>query len=243
MIFLGSIVNFSAIFVMAIIGSLLKKGIPDKIVKAITLVIGLFNVYIAFDGMFLGKGIINALIIIISLLFGTIIGELIDIDKAMNKLGEFAQKKFSKSEDKNNNFAQSFVSTTLLFCVGAMAITGAMQGAQGEHTILYAKSVLDGVNALIFASALGIGCILSAFTTFIYQGLITLIFSFILSSVDASNLLFSSIVNHMGCTGSLLILVIGLNLMNITNIKTANLIPAMFMPIAIVPLFNLLGIL
>lgn len=243
MIFLGSIVNFGAIFVMAIIGSLLKKGIPDKIVKAIILVIGLFNVYIAFDGMFLGKGIINALIIIISLLFGTIIGELIDIDKAMNKLGEFAQKKFSKSEDKNNNFAQSFVSTTLLFCVGAMAITGAMQGAQGEHTILYAKSVLDGVNALIFASALGIGCILSAFTTFIYQGLITLIFSFILSSVDASNLLFSSIVNHMGCTGSLLILVIGLNLMNITNIKTANLIPAMFMPIAIVPLFNLLGIL
>ena len=85
--------------------------------------------------------------------------------------------------------------------------------------------------------------ILSAFTTFIYQGLITLIFYFILNSLNASNMLFNSIVNHMSCTGSLLILVIGLNLMNITKIKTANLIPAMFMPIAIVPLFNLLSIL
>ncbi len=243
MIFLGSIVNFIAIFVMAIVGNLLKKGIPDKIIKAITLVIGLFNVYIAFDGMFLGEGVINALVIIISLLIGVIIGELIDIDKAMNKLGEFAQKKLSKSQDKNNNFSQSFISSTLLFCVGAMAITGAMQGAKGEHTILFAKSILDGVNALIFASALGIGCILSAFTTFIYQGLITLIFYFILNSLNASNMLFNSIVNHMSCTGSLLILVIGLNLMNITKIKTANLIPAMFMPIAIVPLFNLLSIL
>lgn len=245
MIFLGSIVNFLAIFVMAIIGSLLKKGIPERIVKSITLVIGLFNVYIAFDGMFLGDGVINGLVVILSLLIGVIIGELLDIDKAMNRLGNFAQKKFTKNKKQGdeNNFAQSFISSTLLFCVGAMAITGAMQGAQGDHTLLYSKSVLDGVNALIFASALGIGCILSAFTTFIYQGLITLIFYFVLNSVDQTNLLFNSIVNHMSCTGSLLILAIGLNLMGITKIKTANLIPAMFTPLLVVPIFNLLSIL
>ena len=243
MILLGSIVNFFAIFIMAIIGSLLKKGIPEKFVKSITLIIGLFNIYIAFDGMFLGKGIINALIVILSLLIGVIIGELIDIDKAMNKLGDFAQKKLAKNDNQSGKFSQSFISSTLLFCVGAMAILGAMRDAQGDPSILFSKSVLDGVNALIFASALGIGCILSAFTTFIYQGLITLVFYFILSVIDPTSTLFNAIINHIGCTGSLLILVIGLNLMNITKIKTANLIPAMFMPVALVPLFNLLSIL
>lgn len=241
MILLGSLVNFAAIFIMAIIGSLIKKGIPEKITKSITCVIGLFNIYVGFDGMFLGEGVINALVVILSLIIGVVLGEAINIDGAMNKLGAFAQKKLTKRADESNSFAQSFISSTLLFCVGAMAITGAMKSAQGDHSILFAKSVLDGVNSLIFASALGIGCILSAFTTFFYQGIITVIFSLILVSVDDGSVAFNQIVNHMGCVGSLLIIVIGLNLMNITKIKTANLIPAMFMPIALCPLFSVIG--
>ncbi len=242
MILLGCLVNFATIFIMAIIGSLIKKGIPERIGKGITYAVALVVVYIGLDGLFLGKNIISPLVIIVSVAVGALLGELVNIDKGMNAFGAFVQKKLSKKNTQNDNFGKGFTTTTLLFCIGAMCITGAIQGAQGKHSIFYTKAVLDGVNALIIASTLGIGCAISAFTTFGYQALLTLLFYFILNSVDQSSIMFNQIINHVGVAGSLIIVAIGLNMLEITKIKTANLIPVMFMPIALCPLFSLIGI-
>ena len=242
MIFLGTIVNFITIIVGAILGTLFKKGLPEKISKGVLVGMGLCVTFIAISGFNLDYSNLNALIVVLSIAIGVIIGELLNIDDNLNKFGAFLQKKLVKSDDENNTFGKGFVNCSLIFCIGAMAINGALQSATGEHSIYYAKSIIDGVTVLVMASTLGIGCILSAFSTAIYQGLLTLVFYLIINSVDQTSALYVDIVTHIGTVGSLLILAIGLNMLGVTKIKTANLIPAMFVPLGICPLFNLLGI-
>ena len=241
MIFLGSIVNFFTIVIGAVIGSFLKKGIPKKITEALTFAMGLAVLYIGITGLNFDKDI-NALIVIISMAIGVIVGELLNLDGVSEKLGKFFEKKFSKKESEDNKFSKGFVNCTLIFCIGAMAINGALNSANGDHSILYAKSIIDCITCMVFATTFGIGCILSAFSTFIYQGLLTVIFYFIISSVDQTGIMYQMIINHVGSVGSLLIIAISLNMLKVTKIKTANLIPAMLCPLFLCPLFNLLGI-
>ena len=241
MIFLGSIVNFFTIILGGVIGSLLKKGIPKKITDALLMGMALCVLFIGISGLNIG-GNVNALIVILSVAIGTVIGELINIDGATEKFGKFVERKLTKNSSEENTVGKGFVNCTLIFCVGAMAINGALLSAQGDHSILYAKSIIDGITCAVFATTLGIGCILSAFTTFLYQGILTLIFYFILNSVDQTNLTYQTIITHVGTVGSLLIISISLNMLSVTKIKTANLIPSMFLPILLCPLFALLGI-
>ncbi len=241
MIFLGSLVNFSTIVVGALIGSFVKKGIPKKITDALTIAMGLCVLYIGISGLNLDKDI-NFLIVILSMAIGVIIGELVNLQGATEKLGQFFEKKLTKNGDEEKTFAKGFVNCTLIFCVGAMAINGALLSAQGDHSILYAKAIIDGITCAVIATTFGIGCILSAFSTLLYQGVLTLIFYFILTSVDQTSANYTNIINHVGTVGSLLIIAIALNMLNITKIKTANFIPAMLLPLLLCPMFTLIAI-
>lgn len=227
---IATIVNCLAIIGGCLVGLIIKGGIPEKLSTNIMNGIALCVLYIGISGSLGGE---NTLITIISMALGALIGELIDIDKSLNKLGSFIQSKFS-TKDEEDSIAKGFVYSSLLFCVGAMAVVGSLEsGLTGNYETLFAKSVLDGISSVIFTASLGIGVIFSAVSVFLYQGIITLGASLL------SGVLSESVVGSMTAIGSLLIIGLGLNMLKATNIKVANLLPAMFMPI----IFGILGIL
>jgi uncharacterized membrane protein YqgA involved in biofilm formation len=161
---------------------------------------------------------------IISIAVGAVIGEIIDFDKWLNRFGDFLQRKLSRGE--NGRFGEGFATATLLICVGAWAITGAMDaGLRGEHTSFYAKAVVDGVACCIMATTLGIGVALSGVMLFIYQGGLSL------ASTQVAPYLTTAVVNELTAVGSLLIIAIGLNMLGLTKIKVVNLLPAVFIPV------------
>lgn len=227
---IATIVNCLAIIAGCLVGLIIKGGIPEKLSTNIMNGIALCVLYIGISGSLGGE---STLITIISMALGALIGELIDIDKSLNKLGSFIQSKFS-TKDEEDSIAKGFVYSSLLFCVGAMAVVGSLEsGLTGNYETLFAKSVLDGISSVIFTASLGIGVIFSAVSVFLYQGIITLGASLL------SGVLSESVVGSMTAIGSLLIIGLGLNMLKATNIKVANLLPAMFMPI----IFGILGIL
>ena len=159
---------------------------------------------------------------------GAIIGTLIDLDKWFNHFADFLQKKFTKkTENGGSTVAEAFVSSSLLFCVGAMTIVGSLDaGLRGDNSTLYAKAVLDGISSVFFASSLGFGVLLSAVTVFVYQGALVL-----LAGVLQTVLTNEFIIAEMTCVGSLLIIALGLNMLGITKLKVMNYLPAIFFPI------------
>lgn len=218
---LGTIVNALAIVVGSLLGLFLKGGIPISMGETISKGLGLAIIFIGVSGT---MGTQNLLLVIVSLVIGSVLGELINIDKRFADLGYFVEKKLSKNGE--SKIAEGFVNASLLFCVGSMAIVGSLQsGLEGNHETLFTKSVLDGITSVIFTSTMGIGVILSAVSVFIYQGSITLL----ASSMKA--LLTDSIVLEMTAVGSLLILGIGLNMVGATKIKVANILPAVLVPL------------
>lgn len=231
---LGVIVNTITIIGGGIIGLIINKGIPERLNKTIMDGIALVVMYIGISGALKGD---NPLYVVICISIGAFIGELIDFDKLLNKFGEYIDKKFSKNkvdEDDDKELSRGFVSASLLFCVGAMAVVGAIQsGLNGDHSTLLAKSVLDGVSSIFFAASMGLGVILSSIAVFIYEGIIAL------GAGALSSILSDSVVTYMTCVGSLLIFALGLNMLKICNIKVANLLPSMFIPI-ILGIFNII---
>ena len=225
---LGTIVNCMAVLAGGAIGLLLKKGIPERISRTLMDGVALVVLYIGIKGIMEGNKI---LVIILSVFLGGVLGSLIDIDKGMNRLGDFAQKKLSR-ETGGMKFSEGFVSASLLFCIGAMAVVGSLQsGLTGNHETLFAKALIDGVTAVILASTLGAGVLLSAVPVLLYQGLITCLAQ-VLSPVLATD-----IVNEMNCVGSLLIIGISLNMLKLTKLKLANFLPAIFLPILLCHIF------
>lgn len=201
---------------------LLKGGLPKRFTDTIMSGVALCVIYIGISGTLKGE---NMLLIVISIAIGSLLGELINIDEKLILLGNFIENK-AKSFSKDTSISLGFVTASLLFCVGAMAVVGSLEsGLLGKYDILFTKSILDGVTALILSSTLGIGVILSAFSVLVYQGLITLAASLL------QNILTTPIVNEMSAVGSLLIIGIGLNMLGITKIKVANMLPAIFIPI------------
>lgn len=231
--FLGTIVNFFAVLFCGLIGLLLKKGIPTRICEAIKFAMSVCVIYIGIDGVLeaapnigsnlLSDGLIKVLVMVISMAIGTLIGELIDIDKWVNRLGDFLENKLDKNGEKGR-FAEGFVQCSLLFCVGAMTINGAFQDALGKPDILITKSVIDGIMCLMLASTLGIGCAASSVFVLVYQGFLTFLGMFISGAVSAE------VVSYMSTTGSLVVILIGTNMLGVSKVKTANMIPAIFLP-------------
>ena len=223
---LGVFVNTLTVILGTVIGILFRKFLPQKLGDAVMKGVALCVLYIGISGMLDGT---NAIIAILSMACGAIVGTLIDIDKWFNRFADFLQTKLvrKKKEGESSTLAEAFVSSSLLFCVGAMTIVGSLDaGLRGDNSTLYAKAVLDGISSIFFASSLGFGVLLSAATVFVYQGALVL-----LAGVLQSVLTNEFIIAEMTCVGSLLIIALGLNMLGITKIKVMNYLPAIFFPI------------
>lgn len=222
---LGTLVNVAAVIVGSLAGLLLKKGIPEKISDTVMKGVALCVLYIGISGSLVGK---NTLITIISMVIGAVIGTLLDLDGKLNRFGERIQEKLKGRAGAGSSVAEGFVAASLLFCVGAMAVVGSMQsGISGEHSTLFTKALLDGISSIVLASTLGIGVILAAGAVLVYQGAITLLAQWV------APFLSDYAVAEMSCVGSLLIVALALNMLGITKLKTANYLPAIFIPIAL----------
>lgn len=227
----GTIVNVIAVLVGGSIGLLLNKGVPEKLAGAMMTGVGFCTLYIGIDGCLDGD---NTLVAVLSIVLGAVVGTLLDLNARLQRLGERAQAHFSKKEGSSTNLAQGFVSASLLFCVGTMAIVGSLQsGLQGNHEMLYLKSLLDAISSVVFGATLGAGVRLSTVTVFVYQGGITLLAQAVAPYLNAT------VISEMNCVGSLLIIGLALNLLKIADIKVANFVPAVFFPILLCPLYQL----
>jgi uncharacterized protein len=233
---LGTIVNSLAIIGGCLIGLIVKGRLTEKISKTIMNGLALCILYIGISGALKGQ---DTLQIIICMAIGALIGEIIDIDNKLSNLGDFIEKKISNKRKNSANekisIAEGFVTSSLLFCVGAMAVVGSLQsGLQGNNSTLFAKSILDGISSIIFASSLGIGVMLSSVAIFIYQGSITLL------AGGLSAVLTDNVIANMSAVGSLLIVGLGFNMLGVSKIKVANLLPAIFLPIVYGIIYGLL---
>ncbi|ABY95364.1 MULTISPECIES: DUF554 domain-containing protein [Thermoanaerobacter] len=227
---LGTIVNSIAIIVGGTIGTLLKVGIPERFKNIVMQGVALSVMII---GISSGLQFNNLMVVIVSLVIGGIIGEALNIEEYLNKLGDTFQKKLSK--DNSSTISKGFVTASLVYCIGAMAIVGALKdGLSGDHSILFAKSVLDGISSIIFASTFGLGVVFSAISVFLYQGSISLGASFL------QGLLTKPVIDDMTAVGGVLIFAISLNMLEIKNIKVGNLLPAIFIPIFYQILLNII---
>lgn len=228
---IGVIVNVITVIIGSTVGLLLKKGIPEKVSHAAMIGLGACTLYIGISGSLCGE---NVLILIASVVLGTIIGTLLDIDGAINRLANKVETKFKK-DGSGVSVAEGIISATLLFCVGSMTVTGSIQaGLTGDNSLLITKAMLDLVSSMMLASSLGIGVLLSAVAVFIIQGGLVLLAGLI------SPLLSTGAINEMTCAGSILIIMIGTNLMGITKIKVANFLPAIVLAPIIYNLIPLL---
>ena len=217
---LGTIVNTVAIIIGGLIGLLLRKGILDNYRTTVMQGIGLSVLAIGLMGVFKSE---NIILMIFSVVLGGIIGEKLQIHKKLNDLGLWIEDKMGGGE---GTVAKGFVTASLLFCVGAMAIVGSLEsGLTGNHETLYAKSLIDGISAIIFSSTLGIGVVFSAGAVFIYQGIITL------AASGLRHLLVDAVIAEMSAIGGLLIVGISLNVLEIKRIPVANILPAVAIPI------------
>ena len=218
MILLGSLVNGGAVVVGGLVGLFAGKLLSEKLRVSVMAALSLMTIGIAVPGLLKSS---NALIPIISMVVGTIIGELLDIDAAVNKLGEALQKRFTGS-----TITEGFVTGSLVFAVGALAVMGPLEsGLQHQHSLLFSKSVIDGVASVVFASTLGLDVALSGLTVLAVEGSIAL-----LASVVAPYL-GEAVVNEITFVGSLLIVGISLNLLGVTKLRILNMVPAILLPI------------
>lgn len=230
---LGVIVNTVAVLLGSTVGLLCKKGVPERIASAIMAVIGLCTIYIGIDGTLAGN---NALVLILCMVFGTAVGTLIDIDKRLTQLGTLLEKKFNRA-DGRVSIVEGFVSASLLFCVGAMTIVGSLNaGLLGDNQMLFTKSLLDLISSCMLSVTLGIGVMFAAAFVFVFQGALVLL------SQLLAPLLTEASIAEITCAGSLMIIAIGLNLLGITKLKVANMLPALLFAPLFVWLFTLLPI-
>ena len=229
----GAIVNMLAVIGGGLVGLGLRiflhggEGKLGKVMEncsdAIMKGIGLCCMIIGISGALKSE---KTLVMILSVIVGGILGTLFDLDGLINRLGDFLGSKLSGRKGKASDFSAGFVNATLLFCVGAMSIVGPMEsGLLLMHTTQYAKSIMDGVMAIVFASSLGVGVLFSGASVLLYQGSLTLLAQWV------QPILSDVVINEMSAAGSLLILGIGLNLAGITKLKLMNYVPAMFLPI------------
>ena len=229
---LGTLINVITILVGGMAGLILKRFLSVRITETVMQGIGLAVIIIGISGALssaytvIGKDIASdhILIMIISLAVGALIGELIKIEEKLDSFAKFSESKFVKPGELST-FSQGFVTASLVFCVGSMAILGAFEdGVNNNRDILFAKSALDGITAMIFAATLGIGVLFSAVAVGLYQGTLTLL------SVFIALYLSDTVITQMSLIGSVLIMAVGFNLLKIARIKVGNLLPAIFIP-------------
>ena len=226
---IGSLINCAAILAGSGLGLLLRGGISprfrDTLMQGLALCVMLIGILGAIRTQ-------DVMIPILCMVAGGLAGEAVDIEKRLQSLGDAAQRLFSRKGEAGG-FSQGFVTASLVYCVGAMAIVGAMDsGLRGDHTTLIAKSALDGISAIIFASTMGPGVALSALAVLAYQGAIAL------GAQWVSGLLTEAIIREMSAVGGLLIAGIGMNMLGFVKLRIGNLLPAIFLPTVCIPLMR-----
>lgn len=241
MIGLGTIINVFTIIIGSTLGILLHNVIPQRLQSTVTSGVGLSVCFVGISGV-ISKMLVPAeggfdtkdtMLMIASLVLGAFVGELLNIEKQLERFANFCKRHF-KPKKGNARFTEGFVSASLLFCVGAMAIVGSLEdGLSGDYTTLFAKSLMDGTISIFFAATMGIGVMLSIIPVAIYQGGITLLAGVI------KPLLSDTLIGQLSLIGSVLIFAIGLNMCANTKIKTGNLLPAVLVPIFYNVIINL----
>ncbi len=226
----GTLVNTATVILGSILGMLLGKGLPERLNKGLMTAIGFCTAYIGISGCLKGQ---NTLVIILSLVLGTLVGEGFDLDKQINRFGGWVEKKLNRGGG-HLSVAEGFVNASLLFCVGAMTIVGSLNsGLTGDHTMLYAKACLDLISTTVFASTMGVGVTLAAAGVLVLQGGIALLAHLI------APFLGDAVIAEMTAVGSLLIIGLSLNLLGIAKLKIMNFVPAIFLPMLLCPAYDL----
>jgi len=234
MFLLGTIVNSVLIILGTFIGKLLHR-ISEDMKHSVMSVIGLAVIVL---GLQMGFKSDNFLIVIFSLVIGTVIGEYFELENKLNSVGDWLENKIGSNSQ--GSISEGFVTASLIFVIGAMAVIGALDsGIRGDHDVLYTKAIIDGFTAIILTSTLGIGVLFSAIPVFLYQGIIAMFATQIDRFVPQA--LMDSFIVEMTATGGVMIFAIGLNLVGITKIRVANLLPGILVTgviVSIIYLFN-----
>lgn len=226
MILLGSLVNGIAIIIGSLLGAILRnisEKMKDTVTKGIGLGVLVLGVQMAFKTS-------SFIIILISLCLGAMLGELLGLEDKMNQFGLFLEKRYAKP---NSNFAEGFITASLIFLIGSMGIIGAIEsGVAHNHQTLFTKAVMDGFMSIMLTATLGVGVLFSAVPVFLYQGLIAIFASLMMRYVPKE--LLDLLMSEISAIGGLMILGIGLNIMNITKIRVSNYLPGILILIAII---------
>ena len=226
---MGVIINVIAIVIGTIIGLQLKRGMSEKMSSHIMQGLALITFIIGLKGALVDQDMI---LLIVSISLGGYLGEMMQLEENIRKFAEWVQDKLSK-EGSQNQLAEGFVSAVLIFCVGAMAVMGSLEaGLRNNHGILITKALIDGFASIILTTTKGAGVMLSALAILLYEGGMMVLAQFVAPYLS------ESIVYAMSAVGSLLLVALGLNLLELTKIKVMNFLPAMFLPIVLIPLFS-----
>lgn len=231
---LATIINVALVLLGSALGLLFKNKISNRFASILTSALGLCVLGIGISGM---VGTADTLCVIVCMVVGTLLGEALNIEKRMDGLGDLLRRKLIRGEN-NSRFVEGFVTASVLFCVGAMAINGSMQaGMLGKYDILISKGVIDGVTAITFAAAMGVGVAFSVIPLLLYQGGLTIIFALVGQGMDPA------VVTEMNAVGGTIIVGIALNMLGLPKekIRVGNMLPAIFLPIGYIPLANLLS--
>lgn len=231
---IATIINAVLVLLGSAIGLLFRKYISDRFSKVVTQALALC---VASIGISMAIKTADTLCVIICMVLGVLIGELLKIEDRLDGAGEFLRRKLIRDGD-NNRFTEGFVTATLLYCVGAMAITGSIEaGLNHNYGIIVSKGVIDGVTSITFAATMGVGVAFSVIPILVYQGAITLLASVVGPYLPAT------VITEMSAVGGIAIMGLAINVLNIPNlrIKVGNMLPAIFLPIAYIPLAEWIG--
>lgn len=235
---IGTIANTAAVIAGSLLGLIIGRNIPSRFGDTVMKGLGMCTLYIGVRGLLDCDKLLS---VVLAIVLGAVIGEALDLDGNLEKFSKVLEAKLqfsaSKNEDHNANsdkvpLAQGFVTASLLFCVGAMAVVGSLQdGLSSDHSVLYIKSYMDFASSLILASSLGIGVIFAAVSVFVYQGGLAVLANFLAPYLS------EPVVAEMSCVGLVLILGLGLNVLGLCKLKLMNYVPAIFMPIILCRFF------
>jgi uncharacterized membrane protein YqgA involved in biofilm formation len=239
---IGTLINFAAVIVGGTLGLLLGQHFPERMKIIVISALGLMTISLGIAAAIKTE---NALIPLLALVLGAIIGELMDIDRGINHLGDWLKKRFERP-DSTGNFTLAFVLASLQFCVGPLTILGSINdGLSGDFSLLAIKSVLDGFSAIIFASTFGIGTLFAAGTVLIVQGSISLLAGLVkplLVSNPGASIAAQPRVIELSAVGGVILIGLAFNILDLKRIKVANMLPALIIAPLIVALLNIFGI-
>ena len=233
---LGTIINAIAVAIGGLIGTLFGNKIPEAYSSGIMKVMGFITAAIGIQG---AAGTKSFLVVVLSLVIGTLIGMMLRLDDRINGAGDWARRKLAGTPLSKGPFGDAVVTCFMLFCIGSMTILGSIRaGLDHDYSILYTKSVMDFISSTAFASALGAGVVFSAIPLFLFQGLLTLLASL------AEPVLTPDVINEMTAVGGPIFLAMACNIIGIgkEHFKVGNMLPGIFLPIVLVPLAKAVGL-